>query len=312
MGSSRRHPNQRFVTSLPPELRRTRVPPPVRAWIARETGVAVARVRRLPGASSSAVHGIGLADGSRLVLRRYVWPGFLIAEPMAPVREVDALAFAHGHGLAVPEVIAADADGTQIGDGVPALLMSFLPGRAIALPDLHLLAEVAAAIHSVDPRGFGHDFFRWYEGTTIRAPAASKEPQLWEAAIGLWNDATPEYRAAFVHRDFHPGNVLWSRGRASGIVDWANACRGPRGCDIAHCRDNLVSLSGVDAADRFTAAYESVTGEPFDPYWQIASILEHEPSAWTAESLALTEPMLAQAVGYLREQPPRRRYSFSV
>jgi aminoglycoside phosphotransferase (APT) family kinase protein len=104
------------------------------------------------------------------------------------------------------------------------------------------------------------------------------------------------YRSSFVHRDFHPGNVLWSRGAPTGVVDWANACRGPWECDVAHCRDNLIGLSGQDAADSFLEAYESVTGRTYHAYWEIASVLEHAPSHWTPERLAQSEARLERAL----------------
>lgn len=300
-----RHPNQRDIASLPPELRRTTVPPAVRAWVERRAGVRIVRVRRLAGASSTAVHGLYSAAGSRLVLRRYVWPGFLEDEPHAPRREVEALRFASAHGLPVPVPVAADLTGADIGDGVPALLMSFVPGRAVAVPDANRLAELAANIHATDPAGFGHDYFRWFTDATVAPPPASGWPRLWETAIGLWHDAMPAYAPRFIHRDFHPGNVLWWRGRAAGVVDWANACAGPPGCDVATCRSNLVDLAGDRAADDFQAAYESLTGEPFHPYWEMASILENGPSHWTPRELAASEPQLARAVGAQVELPPR-------
>lgn len=290
------HPNQRSIASLPIELRRTTVPPAVRAWITRATGSAVTGVRRLPGASSTAVHGVRLAEGHRLVLRRYVWPGFLNDEPLAPVREVDALRFAAARALPVPEVVAADVDGSDVGDGIPVLLMSNLAGRAVAVPDLRRLADVAAAIHDVDASAFGHGYAPWYRGTTVTAPPASSRPALWEAAIERWHTAMPADPATFIHRDLHPGNVLWSRGVATGVVDWANACRGPRGCDIAHCRANLVRLAGPEEADRFSAAYEAVTGVAHDPFWDLAATLEHGPSYWTPAQVAASEPVLARAL----------------
>ena len=289
------HPNQRDPMSLPIELRRTTVPAPVRAWIGRETGAAVVRVRRMPGASTSAVHGLRLSDGSRLVLRRYVWPGFLEDEPIAPRRELDALRFARRHRLPAPDVVAADPEGTAVGDGIPALLMTHVPGRAVAVPDLTRLAEVAAEIHAVAADDLGHEYFPWYATTTIAPPPATGRPALWERALEVWHAGLPPFRPTLIHRDFHPGNVLWSRGRA-GVVDWPNACRGPWGCDIAHCRDNLIRLSGPEAADRFLAAYEAVTGETYDPYWEVASELEHGPSRWTAEQLAVSEPRLERAL----------------
>ena len=147
--TSERHPNQRPLSSLPPELRRTSVPASVRHWVRRELGAEVLRWRRLPGASTSAVHRLALAVGTSAVLHRYVWPGLLEDEPEAPQREIDALRFATRNDLPVPHVLAADVDGTSVGDDIPALVMSLLPGRAVAAPDLHGLAAVAAGLHAV-------------------------------------------------------------------------------------------------------------------------------------------------------------------
>ena len=76
-----RHPNQRSASSLPPELRRTSVSASVRHWVHRELGSEVLRWRRLPGASTSAVHRLFLADGTSVVLRRYLWRWVLEDEP---------------------------------------------------------------------------------------------------------------------------------------------------------------------------------------------------------------------------------------
>ena len=297
----RRHPNQRALSSLPVELRRTSVPAQVRAWVQREAGSAVVHAVRLQGASSAAMHRLDLANGTRLVLRRYVWRGFLEAEPEAPGREADALRFGALHGLQVPELIAADVTGTEVGDGVSVLLMAYLQGQPIAVPDLHQLAETAASIHAVNADDLGHDYFPWYEAEMTTPPPLSRQPELWEKAIHLWRNAMPEYRPTFIHRDFHPGNVLWSRRRVTGVVDWANSCRGPVGCDLAHCRANLRDLSGPGAGDDFVAAYESVTGERLDPFWVMAGLLEHSHRHWSEERLAAGEPELASAVRSISE-----------
>jgi len=294
-----RHPNQRTLASLPVELRRTSVPEPVRDWVRRVTGSAVVRVARLPGASSTAVHRLRLADGAMVVLRRYVWPGFLIAEPDAPAREADVLRFVSARGLPVPSVLAADPTGEEVGDGIPVLLMSQLRGMAIAVPDLSHLAEVAATIHGVDADDLGHEYYCWYEAEMVTPPPLSQHPKLWERAIELWRDAMPAYRPTLIHRDFHPGNVLWVRGHVSGVVDWANACRGPIGCDLAHCRNNLRTLANPAVADDFVAAYTALTGDALDPFWIMAGHLEHDHAWWTPERLALDEPDVAAAVAAL-------------
>lgn len=290
----RRHPNQRALSSLPVELRRTTVPAQVRAWVQQVTGSAVDRVTRLRGASSAAVHRLDLADGSRLVLRRYVWRQYLVSEPEAPGRETDALHFARRHGLRVPDLIAADPSGGDVGDGVPVLLMTYVPGYPVAVPDLRALAETAASIHDVDAEGLGHEYFPWYEEVTT-PPPLTVHPELWERAIDLWRTALPAYRPTFIHRDFHPGNLLWSRQRLTGIVDWAASCRGPIGCDIAHCRANLRDLAGPVTAEDFVAAYTSTTGDTLDPFWVMAGHLEHDHSHWTAERLEVDEPDLFAA-----------------
>src|SRR5262249_22252372 len=137
-------------------------------------------------------------------------------------------------------------------------------------------------------------------------PATARKPELWERAIETWLEGMPSYQPRFVHRDFHPGNVLWLRHKLSGVVDWANACRGPWECDIAHCRDNLIALSGQQAADRFLDAYESITSKTYHPSWEIASVLEHDPSHWTPQHVANSEKRLEQALRSLAS-PLRRR-----
>ena len=231
-----------------------------------------------------------------MVLRRYLWPGALDAEPDALQREVDALTFAARHRLPVPAVLAWDPTGGDVGDGVPTLLMTFVRGRPVAIPDILRLIEVAAAIHDVSPAGFGHDYFPWYRGVLIGPPAGAGRPALWVAAIDRWVHHMPAYRPTFVHRDFHPGNVLWSRGRRTAIVDWVEACRGPWGCDVAHCRANLLRLAGAVAADRFLAAYCALTGRTYDPYWEVASVLEQGPSYWNPGRVAAAEARLAIAM----------------
>ena len=200
------------------------------------------------------------------------WSG----EPEAPVREIAALEYAGQHGLPVPVVLAADLSGSEVGDGVPALLMSRLPGRARAAPNVRALAEVAARIHDVRGDGISHRFFPWYRATSTAPPRHSRRPDIWARALESWLNAEPAYEPCFVHRDFHPGNVLWSRDGSPGVVDWANGCSGPRGIDVAACRWNLEQWVGVDAGDEFVRAYEAVTGRPHDPYWDLAWVLEDD------------------------------------
>src|SRR5258707_1164666 len=80
-------------------------------------------------------------------------------------------------------------------------------------------------------------------------PAWSQKPAAWARAIEVLLAGPPPAPAVFIHRDYHPLNVLWQAGAISGVVDWINACRGPAGVDVAHCRTNLAQMYGPAAAD---------------------------------------------------------------
>ena len=264
------------MSELPPALRRAPVPEQAREWICRRTGSRVVSVRRLPGASSTAVHTVRLADGRVLVLRRYAWEQFRVDEPEAPAREVDALRYARRHHLPVPAEVAADPGGDEVGDGTPAVLMGRVAGRALAAPDVEALAGLLARVHSVNDSGFEHRYGPWCRDTSTVPPPACRHPALWEQALEVWRSAEPAYEACFIHRDFHPGNVLWLRRGVAGVVDWVNGCIGPPGIDVATCRWNLQDWAGEPAATAFVEAYERLTGRPHHPYWDVAKIVEDD------------------------------------
>jgi aminoglycoside phosphotransferase (APT) family kinase protein len=89
------------------------------------------------------------------------------------------------------------------------------------------------------------------------------------AEAGTPADAGP---AVFTHRDFHPGNVLWSRGRVTGVVDWPTASVGPAVVDVGHCRTNLVQL-GLDVVDDLAARWERLSGATFHPWADVTAIV---------------------------------------
>ena len=61
----------------------------------------------------------------------------------------------------------------------------------------------------------------------------------------------------------------------SGVVDWINACQGPTGVDVAHCRTNLAQMYGPQAAERFLATYLDAADEfVYDPCWDVDSLLD--------------------------------------
>ena len=248
---------------IPAELRR-RPPPRALEWVEHSVGYAarVVRVRRLRNAWAAAMHVVALEDahGERrdLVLRR--WARVDIPPDVGVVaNERAALRVAGGAAVPTPTLIAADPTGAEA--GVPAVLMSRLRGRdVVAPPDrdawLDGLAQALHAIHATTvPEGELGYFRPWGLDTVTAPPLWTMAPRRAEHAIEIANQPVPPHTRVLVHRDFHPGNVLWSRGRVSGVVDWTHTCRGPAAADVAHCRLNLAILFGIDAADDFARRY---------------------------------------------------------
>jgi hypothetical protein len=144
---------------------------------------------------------------------------------------------------------------------------SWLREMAALLPRIH--AVDGGAQQLVQPYRAYHDF------AVMEPPVWSRRPDVWRRALDVVTQARPTFTACFVHRDYHPGNVLWSRGRLTGVVDWVNASWGPPGVDIGHCRLNLALLHGPDVADRFLARCEAEFGPlAAQPHWDIVAALD--------------------------------------
>jgi len=249
-------------------------------------GARVTAVRRLRGGSSAAVHLLGVAgraaDPRWVVLRRFVRAEWLIEEPDVAEREARVLDALRGTGLPVPECLALDATGAEC--DVPAVLMTRVPGRIeLSPPDLPAyLARLAAflpELHALGPVEGLPTYRAWFRSRPFEPPAWSRRPELWHRANELASVPPPSTAVTLIHRDYHPANTLWRYGRLSGVTDWVNASNGPPGNDVAHCRVNLSALFGMDAADAFLAAYESIAGVEQHPYWDLLDALDTGPPA---------------------------------
>ena len=58
-------------------------------------------------------------------------------------------------------------------------------------------------------------------GPSAEPPAGRSCPAAWERAIEVHAGPPPVSERAFIHRDFHPGNVCGAGTSRSGIVDWS-------------------------------------------------------------------------------------------
>lgn len=264
------------------------LPPEAARWVERAVGAGakVESAAPLAGATSSLLHGVVVNHGGRrveVVLRRFVDAEWLEAEPDLARHEAESLMKAALAGVPVPEVIAFDEEGFEC--GAPATLMTRLKGRVELMPEnldawLRGLAEAILPFHEIEAGEHPWGYFPYINHlANIEPPPWSQFREHWERAAVIVAGPRPPGRECFIHRDYHPNNVLWQDGRVSGVVDWVNACRGAAGFDVAWCRLNLAQLYGVREADAFLRAYESLAGARFayQPYWDLMAMVEVLP-----------------------------------
>jgi aminoglycoside phosphotransferase (APT) family kinase protein len=140
-------------------------------------------------------------------------------------------------------------------------------------------------------------YHRFYEPATLVPPAWSDRPELWERAFAVAAGPPPEDRACFIHRDYHPGNTLWTGGRLTGVVDWIGGSWGPPSVDLGHMRVNLTADLGLAVADRFLAAHRALTGFDHHPWWDVASAVDVAPE--TGPDWRGVEDLVAAALARL-------------
>jgi aminoglycoside phosphotransferase (APT) family kinase protein len=264
-----------LLRSKPPEI--------ALAWAGEALGGTVVSATALRGGMSSAVHllEVDLPGGAteNVVLRRYVRAELTADEPDIAEREAQILRLIAGIGVPTPVFVDVDPDGSKT--GVPALLMSHLPGRVDWWPTdlerwLERLAQLLPEIHAAPLPSDDGDVvlraFAPYRQSSYVPPEWARWPGVWKRAFEIFHGPVPDLGRTFIHRDFHPGNVLWRRGSVTGVVDWQSACAGPPSIDVGHCRTNLFRY-GLEVADRFSALWEQLTGRTYDPWTEVVSIV---------------------------------------
>ncbi|MFF7310940.1 alpha/beta fold hydrolase [Streptomyces sp. NPDC008137] len=257
-----------------------------RAWVAKQLpeGRTVDKSSFLKGGWSAQMRRLTLDDGSALALRTFVKPFFRRHAPGLLAREADVLTLLAGQkGVPAPELIGVDATAEHCDH--PSLLMSVLPGRVrVDEEDLdarvELLAAQLAGIHRVVPAERPRVYQAWASPEGV--------PPGWERAVDVIRRAPPPYEGCFLHRDFHPGNVLFTGSgaglRIGGVVDWVETSWGPADLDVAHCSTALALLHGPEYGLGFRERYEAhggrrLAGGPDHLYWRLLDALAYVPDA---------------------------------
>jgi aminoglycoside phosphotransferase (APT) family kinase protein len=250
----------------------------------------VVAVEPLRGGWTSAMHAVVVRDGSSersLVLRRMVREPWRTHAADLLRREAAVMKLLEDTAIPAPALIALDARAEATDE--PALLMTHLPGR-LRLQDgdqpeaLAALAGMLATIHRVTPRE--RDRPRTYQSWAVPerrvVPRWARDPRVWQRAFSRIDLDPPPYHGCFLHRDFHPGNVLFADATVTGVVDWVETSWGPPDLDVAHCGTALALLHGFTASERMHAAYRAAGGRlTIDPaeraYWELIDAVGYLP-----------------------------------
>ena len=252
--------------------------PDTRAWVGSVLGGRVVATRRLKGGISAQTRQVVVETegGSRVraVLRR-VSDEWIAAEPGLVDREAALLVELEARGVRAPRLLGHQPDG--------CLLMTMERGTPVHVPaDLrrHVagLVDAVLSIHAGGPPRV--------QGLRQQVPmleAHVQEPtpyrhgwpvdaEIWSHVARLW-PAVAVGPSVLIHDDFHPGNVLWSRGRVTSIVDWTGAGVGQPASDVTYLALDVSLVLGLEAGDLVYDAYEAAIGAPVPdrPFWDLVS-----------------------------------------
>jgi aminoglycoside phosphotransferase (APT) family kinase protein len=293
---------------------RAEPPASTRAWVAQCVG-SRARVdawMTLEGGSACAIHAVDVIDavGLRhpLVLKRFFRADWLAREPEVAAREARHLKLLEAVDLEIPRLVGVDPDASVCDH--PAVLMTRLPGRSELLPEnldtwLNGLAEPLIVLHALgeDICGQLAPYRSYNDLATLQVPGWSQRPKVWQRVLERVRGDRPAFGPRFVHRDYHPTNLLWTRGRVTGVLDFTDSSRGPASVDVGHCRLNLAQLHGPKTAERFLEIHEALAPGSIevDPYWDLLALIDILPGpegvywGWTKLGVGgLTTPLVRE------------------
>ncbi len=307
------------------------LPPGVVGWLDRVLpGQRIIHAKRLPGGYSNLNIMIMTGAGRRLVLRRYVRSNACAVEA--------ALAARLGGVVPVPEVVAADPDGT--GAGEPVLLSNFVDGVAVSQAlaagssqDAAALGRAAgAALAAIGTIRFasggffgGADLVPSQDGASLpgfvdrclagASASHSLSPGEQDGLRELARRVVPLLAevagaAQLVHSDYNPKNLLAAPDPAGGwsvtaVLDWEFAFSGSPLADIG----NMLRFGDeipAPFAGEFIAGYQAAGGELPARWREISEALD-----LYALADFLTRPpghvFIAKAAAVIRErlQPDR-------
>ena len=261
------------------------VPKRAWAWAQNHLDRPIASITPVSGGRTGTVYDVRFSSGDPVVLRYQSKENWGELGRRHITAEATAARLLVGSPLPVPKLIASDPTGAETGGY--ANLTTWLPGRVrldrLSSAAIDRLARAAAVLHArvVPPDARPRRYEFWVPSNPV-VPVWAGNPDLWQRALDIYAGSPPDTPSGLVHRDFHPGNVLWVGDKITGLIDWAETSWGPADLDVMHSRTNFAMLHNIDQAYEFSAAY-SRHGGTVDPnpeaqrFWAVSDILGFLP-----------------------------------
>ncbi len=205
--------------------------------------------------------------------------------PQIAADEFKLLQLVHSVGLAAPKPYYLDQSGEIF--YTPYLVIEYIEGKSefapADLPDLLLqLATHLSRIHCIDGSKLDLSFLpkiekRYVENLRERPTRVDEslgEGQIRDTLEAVW-PFPQRNTSVLLHGDFWPGNILWRDGQLVAVIDWEDAAVGDPLADVANSRLEILWAFGIDAMQRFTHQYQSMTTIDFThlPYWDLCAAL---------------------------------------
>jgi aminoglycoside phosphotransferase (APT) family kinase protein len=246
-------------------------------WVRHTTGAAVAAAETLPGATSATVHRLVLQDGTHLVMKRFDRDDPFDRRPDRAAHEAGVLELLTGSAVPVPRLVACDPRGEE--SGAPSVLMVHVAGSAAPPAGwLDASAAMAARIAEVDSGDLDWRYARYNRGVEWLVPEWAADPGVWRGVFDVIDADPPEGDWCFIHRDLHPGNLIWQGDRIAAVIDWLSGCIGPPAIDGAHFLVNLIMDLGREAGEVFMAGYLArLPAGRWHPFWALVDAIDFLP-----------------------------------
>ena len=214
-------------------------------------------------------------------------------------RQAKLLRALHAAGYPTSDVPWACPDDEPL--GAPFIVMERLPGRTFivwqpaaallraprTLPALWIeTARAMGRLHAFDWQGLLPD---WERPTTVAAELDrwsnllrhtqdARSLELAQALAAALRATMPApSTVGLVHGDFQPGNVLFDRGRLTGVIDWDLAAVGPPGIDVGW----LLMMADPEAwAEGWRPFAPAARSDLLSAYWSADGVVERAHLDW--------------------------------